>query len=152
MTGSGAGGRDGTPTGGDTGPPGGGPARPPPGFGFLARGGFLRHLGGSRNRQFGAQVTGRGRGSRGRTAQDGAVVRVAQAHHGFRADLDPVEPLESEERPVGAAEVLDDPAAAVHPQHGMPPGDARVGHDDVGLGVPADAVGGAGLHVRGPSA
>ena len=94
----------------------------------------------------------RGRGGLGHAAQDRAILRVAQPHHAFRADVDPPEPLRPEEGPVGAADVLEDPLLAVDPQHTVPPGHSRVGHDDVRLRIPADAVRGAGLHlvIRAP--
>ena len=128
--------------------------RRPPGLGVGARGGFRGGRGGrtrqGRARMVGrrrAGLAGRGRGHLGHAAQDRPVVRVAQPHHALGADLDPVEPLQPEERPVGAAEVLDDPGAPVDPQLPVPPRDARVGHDDVGLRIPADAVGGPGLQL-----
>ena len=70
-------------------------------------------------------------GDLGHAAQDRAVVRVAQPHHAFLADFDPVEPLRPEERSVGAAEVFYDPAVSFGPHLPVPPRHARVGHDNV---------------------
>ena len=124
--------------------------------GVVARGGLGgRGWGGGRSgrhRQRGTRVIGRGGGGRrgrgrshlGHAAQDRAVVRVAQPHHAFLADLDPVEPLQSEKRSVGAAEIFYDPRVTFNPHRPVPPRHARIGHDDVGLRVPADTVRGPG--------
>jgi len=86
----------------------------------------------------------RGGGHLGHAAQHRAVVRVAQPDYAFLADLDPVEPLHPEERSVGAAEIFYDPGVTFDPQFPVPPRHAGIGHDDVGLGIPADAVRGPG--------
>ena len=100
--------------------------RRPPGFGAGAGFGFLDGRSG-RGRQGRAGMVGGGRtwrdgrGSLGHAAQDRPVVRVAQPDHALGADLDPVEPLQAEERAVGAAEVLDNPGVPVNPQHPVLP-------------------------------
>jgi len=53
------------------------------------------------------------------------------------------EPLRPEERSVGAAEVFYDPPVSFGAHLPVPPRHARVGHDNVGLRVPADLVRGS---------
>jgi len=72
---------------------------------------------------------------------------MTQVHHAIVTDVDPVDPLGSEESPVGAAEILEDPGVPVHPQDPVLPRNPRVGHEDIRLRIPADTVRGPALEL-----
>jgi hypothetical protein len=57
----------------------------------------------------------------GQAAQDRAILRMAQVHHALVADIDPVDPLGTEECPVRAAEILQDPGIPFDPKNPVPP-------------------------------
>jgi hypothetical protein len=64
-----------------------------------------------------------------RARHGGPVLRMAEPDHAVPGDRDLLDALRSEEDPVGAARVLQQPPARVAPEHGMEPRDPRV-HDD----------------------
>jgi hypothetical protein len=74
------------------------------------------------------------------TAQDGTVIRVAETDDAIGADRDPVHPARPDERAVRAADVLEYPGVLLMPQDRMPPRHPRIGHDDIGLRIPAQPI------------
>ncbi|CAM5647710.1 hypothetical protein SGRIM119S_07092 [Streptomyces griseorubiginosus] len=81
-----------------------------------------------------------GRGGGTGEAQQRAVVRVAEAERRAGAQLRLVDPLPVQERPVGAAVVLDDPVAPAPADRGVPPGHPGVVEHDVTLRITPKAV------------
>jgi hypothetical protein len=73
-------------------------------------------------------------------AQDGTVIRVAETDDAIGADRDPVHPARPDERAVRAADVLENPGVLLMPQDRVPPRHPRIGHDDIGLRIPAQPV------------
>ena len=75
-----------------------------------------------------------------RAHHDRPVIGMAEPQDAVLANLDLADAPGPEEGPVGAPGVLEDPGVAVHPEHGVLPGDAGVVDDDVGPGITADPV------------
>jgi hypothetical protein len=66
---------------------------------------------------------------------------MAEPDQAFPVDLDPAHPPVPGIGAVGAAGVCQYPPAALHPEHGVLPGDPGVGDHDVALRIAADPVG-----------
>ena len=67
-----------------------------------------------------------------------AVFWLAEPEGAVGGDRVAVHPAGADKRPVGAACVLEDPAVLGEPHSRVPPRHARVGGDDVALGIAAD--------------
>lgn len=73
--------------------------------------------------------------------QPGPVGRVAEVDRGAGPDVGVLDPPALHESAVGAAQVLQQPAAFTAADRGVPPGHPRIVEDEVALRVAAEAVG-----------
>ncbi len=77
--------------------------------------------------------------------QDRAVVRIPEPDSAFGTDRDPVPTLGANKCPIRASGILRYPSVPFVPEDRRPPGHALVGHDDVGVRIPAQPVRSPGL-------